>query len=250
MDAKVGERVVTPRTGKPVEVQALWIAALRAGAAHDPGWSTLAAQATAAFERRFWNDARGCLFDVVDVDQRAGTADPALRPNQILAAGGLPWPLVGGERARRVVDVVERELWTPLGLRSLAPGEPGYCGRYQGGPAERDAAYHQGTAWPWLLGPFVDAWVHVHGDDARARREARTRFLAPLLAHLAHAGLGHVSEIADGDPPHAPRGCPFQAWSVGEALRLDASVLAEPADRPGAAADCPVGPAGHTEAAC
>ena len=126
-----------------------------------------------------------------------------------------------------MVDVVEQQLWTPLGLRSLAPAEPGYAPRYQGDVRARDGAYHQGTVWPWLLGAFVDAWVRVRGATPEAKREARQRFLAPLLAHLDQAGLGHVSEIADGDAPHTPRGCPFQAWSVGEALRLDRVVLAE-----------------------
>jgi glycogen debranching enzyme len=126
-----------------------------------------------------------------------------------------------------VVDAVEARLWTPLGLRSLAPGQPGYCTRYEGGVRERDGAYHQGTVWPWLLGPFVEAWLRVRGGGATAKREARSRFLAPLVRHLDEAGVGHVSEIADGDAPFAPRGCPFQAWSVGEALRLDRVILAD-----------------------
>jgi glycogen debranching enzyme len=127
-----------------------------------------------------------------------------------------------------VVDLVEARLWTPLGLRTLAPGSDGYRRRYEGGVLSRDGAYHQGTVWPWLLGPFVEAWVGVRGGGPRVRREARRRFLAPLLEHLEAAGLGHVSEIADAEAPHEPRGCPFQAWSVGEALRLAHGVLAEP----------------------
>jgi glycogen debranching enzyme len=126
-----------------------------------------------------------------------------------------------------VVDAVERELWTPLGLRTLGASEPGYIGRYAGGPHERDGAYHQGTAWPWLAGAFVEAWVRTHGADDAARREARARFLTPLRAHLGDPGLGHFAEIADGDPPHATRGCPFQAWSLGELLRLERQVLAD-----------------------
>jgi predicted glycogen debranching enzyme len=220
MDARVGDWVVTPRIGKPVEVQALWLNALWAAAQWAPRFAEPLARGRAAFAARFWNAARGCLFDVVDVDHRPGTADATVRPNQILAVGGLPLALLDGERARGVVDVVERSLCTPLGLRSLAPTEPGYAGRYEGDGRSRDSRYHQGTAWPWLIGPFVDAWVRVRGADAATRREARERFLAPLLAHLDQAGLGHVSEIADGDPPHAPRGCPFQAWSLGELLRL------------------------------
>jgi glycogen debranching enzyme len=133
------------------------------------------------------------------------------------------------------VDVVERELWTPMGLRTLAPGQPNYAARYAGGPTERDAVYHQGTAWPWLIGPFVEAWVRVRGSTPEAKAEARRRFVAPIVKHLDESGIGHVSEIADGDPPHMPRGCPFQAWSVGELLRLEHDVLAErpPAETPG-----------------
>ncbi|MBX3023895.1 glycogen debranching enzyme family protein [bacterium] len=221
MDARVGDRVVTPRIGKPVEVQALWLNALWAAAQWAPRFAPPLARGRAAFAERFWNAARGCLFDVVDVDHRPGTADPTLRPNQILAVGGLPLALLEGARARQVVDVVEAELATPLGLRSLAPGEPDYAGRYEGDGGSRDSRYHQGTVWPWLIGPFIDAWLRVRGNGPAARREARDRFLAPLIAHLDEAGLGHVSEIADGDPPHTPRGCPFQAWSVGELLRAE-----------------------------
>jgi glycogen debranching enzyme len=132
-----------------------------------------------------------------------------------------------GERARRIVDAVERQLLTPIGLRSLAPGEPGYASRYEGDSSARDAAYHQGTVWPWLMGPFVDAWVRVRGNTSTARREARRRFMDPLFSHLQSAGLGHVSEIADAEEPFTPRGCPFQAWSLGELLRLDRVVLKE-----------------------
>jgi predicted glycogen debranching enzyme len=228
MDARVGTRVITPRIGKPVEVQALWVNALRlAGATFErEEWRALGARAEASFAARFWNERRGCLFDVVDDGHRAGVNDGSMRPNQILAVGGLPHALLTGERARRVVDVVEAKLWTPLGLRSLAPEEPGYAGHYTGGPEERDAVYHQGTAWAWLLGPFVEAWLRVRDNRPDAKREARVRFLAPLLAHLGEAGLGHVSEIADAELPHTPRGCPFQAWSLGELLRLEREVLA------------------------
>ena len=119
-----------------------------------------------------------------------------------------------------MVETVERRLLTPLGLRSLAPGEPGYRPHYGGGVWERDSAYHQGTVWPWLIGPFVEAWLRVRGDTAEAKREADARFLAPLREHLGVAGLGHISEIADAEPPHRPGGCPFQAWSLGEFLRV------------------------------
>ncbi|HVT19719.1 MAG TPA: amylo-alpha-1,6-glucosidase [Thermoanaerobaculia bacterium] len=230
MDAAVDGRAVTPRVGKPVEVQALWINGLAVGAAlaGEPGrWRTLLEQASASFAARFWNEAAGCLYDVVDVDHHSGAVDPTLRANQIFAVGGLPRMLLPAERARRVVDTVEARLWTPLGLRSLAPGEPGYHPRCAGDPRARAGAYHQGTVWPWLAGPFVEAWVRVRGGTREARREARERFLAPLLDRLDGYGLGHLPEIADGDLPHTPRGCPFQAWSMGELLRLDLEVLAE-----------------------
>jgi predicted glycogen debranching enzyme len=226
MDAKVGDWVVTPRIGKPVEIQALWLNALWIGSKRSERWADLLARGRAAFAERFWNPERGFLFDVVDCDHRAGASDGTLRPNQIFAVGGLPLAVLDGERARKVVDAVEQQLWTPLGLRSLGPAEPGYTPRYQGDVRTRDGSYHEGTAWPWLLCAFVDAWVRVRGSGPEAKREARQRFLAPLLAHLDQAGVGHVSEIADGDPPHTPRGCPFQAWSVAEALRLDQVVLA------------------------
>ncbi|HEY5309276.1 MAG TPA: amylo-alpha-1,6-glucosidase, partial [Casimicrobiaceae bacterium] len=148
-----------------------------------------------------------------------GRVDASIRPNQIFAVGGLPHRIVRGETARAVVATVERELLTPTGLRTLARGDPAYKPRCEGGVAERDSAYHQGTVWPWLIGAFVDAWLDVNGDDDARRAEARHRFLAPLQDHLEVAGLGHVSEIADGDPPYTPRGCPFQAWSLGELIR-------------------------------
>jgi predicted glycogen debranching enzyme len=228
MDAKVGDWVVTPRIGKPVEVQALWINALKIASTFTDSFRSLLERATAAFERRFWNEAAGCLYDVVDPDHRAGEADASFRPNQIFAVGGLPHSLLEGERARRVVDAVERRLLTPLGLRSLAPDDPRYVGRYEGGVRARDGAYHQGTVWPFLMGAFVEAWVRVRGGADSATSEARERFLGPFLRHLDDAGLNHVSEIADGDPPHAPGGCPFQAWSLGELIRLDAVVLRQP----------------------
>ncbi|MCA1582196.1 MAG: amylo-alpha-1,6-glucosidase [Acidobacteria bacterium] len=226
MDAKVGDRVVTPRAGKPVEVQALWINALRLAGTRTSRWKALADRAAGAFPERFWKEDTGSLYDVVDCDGVAGTADPSFRPNQIFAVGGLPFPLLTGARARRLVDAVEERLWTPLGLRSLAPGEPGYAGRYAGGVLDRDGAYHQGTVWPWLIGPFVEAWLRVRGGGPDVRRDAEERFLVPLRAHLQTAGLGHISEVADGDAPHRPGGCPFQAWSLAEALRLELDVLA------------------------
>ena len=216
MDARVGERVITPRTGKPVEIQALWINALRcAGGRH----AAMASRAQDAFAARFWSPGAGSLYDVVDVDHVAENMDASVRPNQIFAVGGLPHRIVGGDVARAIVTTVERELLTPLGLRTLSPRDPAYQPRCEGGVAERDGAYHQGTAWPWLTGAFVDAWLSVNGDDDAHRAQARQRFVAPLLDHLQVAGLGHISEIADGDSPYTPRGCPFQAWSLGELFR-------------------------------
>jgi predicted glycogen debranching enzyme len=225
MDAKVNGHVVTPRIGKPVEVQALWINALWIGQSFSLEWQPLFKKASKAFATRFWNNARGQLYDVVDVDHRRGAMDASVRPNQIFAVGGLPLILLPMEHARRVVDAVETALCTPLGLRSLAPGEPGYAPHYEGDPWHRDNAYHQGTVWPWLIGPFVEAWIRVRGKTTDAKSLARQRFLASLQGHLDQAGLGHVSEIADAEPPYTPRGCPFQAWSIGELLRLDRVVL-------------------------
>jgi glycogen debranching enzyme len=253
MDARIDGHPVTPRIGKPVEIQALWINTLRIAAARSAGRSAPAAGAPSSPGRRtarpgpalaqrvadtlaraqesfarFWDESRGHLRDVVDVDHVPGRDDPAFRANQILAVGGLPFPVLEGVRAKAVVDAVESRLLTPLGLRTLDPADPAYRPRYEGNREERDRAYHQGTAWPWLLGPFVEAWVRVRGDGIETRREARRRFLEPLAHHLDQGGLEHLPEIADGEPPHAPRGCPFQAWSVGEALRLSHLVLAEP----------------------
>jgi predicted glycogen debranching enzyme len=224
MDVKIGDRVVTPRVGKPVEVEALWLNALAIGAATDERWREPLERGRRAFLERFWNAAGGCLYDVIDVDHKSGEADARVRPNQIFAVGGLPLALLEGERATRVVAVVEQHLLTPLGLRTLAPDDPDYHPHYGGDQTSRDAAYHQGTVWPWLLGSFVDAWLRVHGDSPATRAEARRRFLDPLILHLDQAGLGHISEIADAEPPFTPRGCPFQAWSVGEALRIAAAL--------------------------
>jgi len=226
MDAKVGDWVVTPRIGKPVEVQALWLNALRIGATRAERWAELYARARTSFEARFWNELLGCLHDVVDPDHQRGTVNGGFRPNPILAVGGLPFPIIEGEKERRIVDAVETRLQASIGLRSLAPGSANYAPHYEGGVRERDGAYHQGTIWPWLLGAFVDAWVRVRGGTREAKAQARARFLAPLLAHLDEAGLDHVSEIVDAEPPHTPRGCPFQAWSVGEAIRIAEVILA------------------------
>ena len=226
MDAKVHGEVITPRIGKPVEVQALWINALSIAGRKNPRWRDVAERARAAFLQRFWNERGGQLYDVVDCDHVAGTVDATCRPNQLFAIGGLPLQILDGARARAVVDTVERVLWTVSGPRSIAADDPRYRGRYTGDQEQRDRAYHNGPTWPWLAGPFVEAWVRVRGSTAPAKREAREKFLVPLLARLELAGLGHLSEICDGDLPHRPVGCPFQAWSVAEALRLDHVVLA------------------------
>ncbi|MFM0324642.1 amylo-alpha-1,6-glucosidase [Caballeronia glebae] len=216
MDAKVGDWVVTPRIGKPVEVQALWINALSIASAWNPRWQALRDQARLSFAARFVDPDTHTLFDVVDVDHQPGTVDRSVRPNQVFAVGGLPFPLVDGEIARAVVAQAEAQLLTPLALRTLAPSDPAYKSHYAGGVLERDGAYHQGTVWPWLIGPFVEAWVRVHGAA-----QVRERFLTPLYAHLDRYGLDHISEVADGDAPHTPGGTPFQAWSLAELLRIE-----------------------------
>lgn len=220
MDATVGDRIVTPRIGKPVELQALWMNALEVGRRFDRSWARALARARRAFPARFWNSRLDCLFDVIDVNHEPGNVDPSLRPNQILAVGGLPLPVLDVEPARAVVDIVERRLWTPLGLRSLDRDDPAYRPQCVGSIEERSYASHQGSAWCWLLGPFAEAWLRVRGGTEDARREARRRFVEPVLTHLGEGGLGHVSGLTDGEPPYTPRGCPFQACSVGEALRF------------------------------
>jgi predicted glycogen debranching enzyme len=224
MDAKVGDWVVTPRVGKPVEVQALWINALRIAGTRSARWDALADRARGAFVTQFWN-AAGYLNDVVDADHQRGLVDTRLRPNQLLALGGLPFAIVDDAMARQAMATIEQRLWTVAGPRSLDPADPAYAHRYEGDVRARDGAYHQGTVWPWLAGAFIEAWVRLRGNTPAAREEARARFFDPLVRHYAAAGIGHLAEIADGDAPNAPRGCPFQAWSVGEALRLDRIVL-------------------------
>lgn len=219
MDARVNGREITPRIGKPVEIQALWQNATLIGSRFEPSWLEVHQAGQEAFHAKFWNG--NGLFDVVDNWHQPGNNDGAMRPNQIFAVGGLPHQVVTGERAQIIVDAVEALLWTPLGLRSLAPGSPGYVPHYEGGVEQRDGAYHQGTVWPWLAGAFVDAWLRVHGGTEEAKRKAREKFLSPLIAHLEEAGLGHVSEIADAEQPFTPRGCPFQAWSLGELIRVE-----------------------------
>jgi predicted glycogen debranching enzyme len=227
MDAKVEGWVVTPRMGKPVEINALWYNALRimdklrrslgrtvvAGREEPPDFGALAEQVHASFRKRFWYDAGDYLFDVID---GPNGPDISLRPNQIFAVS-LNSDLLSVDQARRVLAVVREHLLTPYGLRTLAPNDPQYTGVYSGTLRERDAAYHNGTVWTWLLGPYFDAVRAIEGSDA-ARKEVEG-MLPAWREHLADAGLGSVSEIFDGDAPHAPRGCISQAWSVAEMLR-------------------------------
>ncbi|MBI1346441.1 glycogen debranching protein [bacterium] len=225
MDAKVGDWVVTPRIGKPVEIQALWLNALAAFPQHHPSAEDWLQHGRKSFERRFWNATTGCLNDVVDVDHRDGQVDAMIGPNQVFALGGLPLTLTSTEHTGSALAVVEQHLLTPLGLRTRSPADPGYHGRFQGSVRERDGAYHTGTVWPWLIGSFVEAWIKRQVELPEARQLARERFLTPLERHFKEAGLDHISEVADGDAPFTPRGCPFQAWSLGEYLRLDRQVL-------------------------
>ena len=222
MDAKLGDWVVTPRHGKPVEIEALWYNALRvmehlAKAFHDSAraahYAGLASRAASSFPGLFWNEADGCLYDVVG----DGGGDRAIRPNQIIAVS-LPYTMLDTGKAARVVEVVEWELLTPYGLRTLSPRDPNYIGHYGGDPRSRDGAYHQGTVWPWLLGPFLTAYKRVHGDTPEVRDRV-DRFLQPLREHLWQAGLGQISEVFDADAPHHPGGCIAQAWSIAEVLR-------------------------------
>ena len=217
MDAKIGDWVVTPRTGKPVEVNALWINALESMATFA---TTLAKPAGVCAQRaataksafgKFWNAERNCCFDVIDAPGSGN--DARLRPNQIFAVS-LGGNLLPAEQQKLVVDICAEQLLTPVGLRSLAPGEPGYVGRYTGGVSERDVAYHQGTAWGWLLGPFALAHYHVYQN-----RAAALALLEPLAKNIDTYGLGTLGEIFDGDAPHAARGCIAQAWTVAEILR-------------------------------
>jgi len=226
MDAKVGSRVVTPRIGKPVEVNALWLNAAAAMArfaratGRDAAWyEGLAKRARTGFAR-FWNSEKQFCFDVIDSPESPDGKDPALRPNQIFAVS-LPETALTREQQRAVVDVCARELLTSFGLRSLGRAEAGYRGRYAGSPEERDGAYHQGTVWGWLLGPFALAHLRVYGND----REAMS-FLEPMFGQIQALGLGTAGEIFDGDPPFTPNGCIAQAWTVGETLRAWRAIIA------------------------
>jgi predicted glycogen debranching enzyme len=220
MDAKVGDYVVTPRRGKAVELNALWFNALKLlerwsielrGEAAAATWRAHAERTQASFNRRFWSEAAGYLLDIVDGERGD---DASLRPNQIFAVS-LPNPVLDPARWGKVVDVVARALLTPVGLRSLAPNSPDFKAKYFGDLRARDMAYHQGTVWAWLIGPFVDAYLRVHPDDRKGARA----LLQGFVPHLDEACIGQVSEIFDAEPPFTPRGCVAQAWSVAEVLR-------------------------------
>ncbi len=233
MDAMIGDHVVTPRSGKPVEVQAVWINALRVASQWPAGgrWRALADRARSSFLAAFPDPATGGVIDVLDAPDVQGGRDRRIRPNQVPAAGGLPFEVVTPELRAGIVALAERELPTPLGFRALSLSDPAYRPRCAGGQAERDSTYHQGTAWPWLLEAFVAARLAVHdsrtGSLATTPAEALTRFLTPLRERLHADGLGHVSEVADGDPPHHLGGCPFHAWSLGKLIRIEAMLGGE-----------------------
>jgi predicted glycogen debranching enzyme len=220
MDAKAGDWVVTPRRGKAVEINALWYNALRLMADWltrtgdaDGGKQMLAAaeRTQQSFNRRFWNPATGHLYDVVDGEQGD---DPACRPNQLFAIA-LPHAVLERSKWPSVLQVVERDLVTPLGLRSLSPSHPDFKATYHGDLLTRDAAYHQGTVWSWLIGPYIDARLRVHPDDVAGARER----LEGLIAHLGDACIGSISEVFDAKTPFTPGGCIAQAWGVAELLR-------------------------------
>jgi predicted glycogen debranching enzyme len=220
MDAKVRDVMVTPRVGKPVEIQALWVNALRAGnfLLGESSYLSLAQRAEESFNQKFWNQKNNSLYDVVDMDGLRGQNDDTIRLNQVFACGGLIWPIVPLDRSKLILRVVEEQLLTPMGLRTLSPNSSSYLGRYNGSQPERDIAYHQGSVWPWPMGAFVDAWLRVRGYSDEAKLEARERFAHPLEVYFSKCAS--LFELADGDQPHTPRGCPFQAWSLGEMIRI------------------------------
>ena len=222
MDAKVGDWVVTPRRGKPVEIQALWYNALGimedlavrfSSEAEAATYGKMAAVARSSFNRLFWNEQSGCLYDVIEGENQ----DSSIRPNQIFAVS-LEHTMLSEKHARAVVEKVRDLLLTPYGLRTLAQTDPNYRGRYGGNQFERDGAYHQGTVWPWLMGPFITAYVKVNANSVAAREQAGD-WLASLKGHFLDGAVGQISEVFGGDPPYRPGGCVAQAWSVAELLR-------------------------------
>ncbi len=232
MDAKVGDWVVTPRRGKAVEINALWYNALRLlegwlraekGDEMARPYAEHAARAKQSFNQRFWSDELGYLYDIVDGEQGD---DSACRPNQVLAIS-LTHPVLDETRWSTVMDKVAKELLTPLGLRTLSRQHPDYKARYFGDLRSRDAAYHQGTVWAWLIGPFIDAWLKVHPDDRLGARS----LLEGLTSHLSQACVGSISEVFDAEEPFTARGCIAQAWSVAEALRCWVKTAEDTADK-------------------
>ena len=223
MDAKIGDLVITPRTGKAVEIQALWYNALcimadfaeRFGDKKDrEKYLEMADNAKKSFNEIFWNEEEECLFDVIDGENK----DASVRPNQLFAVS-LPNTMLSIGKAQKIVKKVEAELLTPVGLRSLSPKDSRYCPIYTGSPFDRDSAYHQGTVWAWLIGSYIDAYRKVN-SNGRKTDESIREILEGFKDHLGEAGLGQISEIFDGDAPHKPRGCIAQAWSVAEVLRV------------------------------
>lgn len=223
MDAKCGDVVFTPRHGKAVEINALWYNALcllaayytEQGIAEAEYFTSLSEQVKKSFSAIYWNEQTGCLSDCVFPD---GQVDPSIRPNQIFAVS-LPHSPLSKAKQKRLVQIVQQELLTPYGLRTLSPRDPKYIGKYEGDAFRRDSAYHQGTVWPWLMGAFIEAFLKVYDGSEKARKQAAA-MLSPLIHHFANHGcLATISEVFDGDPPHYPGGCPAQAWSVAEVLR-------------------------------
>jgi predicted glycogen debranching enzyme len=224
MDAVVEGDMITPRAGKAVEIQALWYNTLKTMEllANKFGeselaekYASMAAQTYRSFNERFWNPKLGCLYDVVEDN----SADPSIRPNQIFAVS-LDYSMLNKETSRRIVDLVNRELVTAFGLRTLSLSDPKFVGRCMGDRRSRDSAYHNGTIWPWLLGPYVTAYLKVNDYSAQTRKQAFENLILPLFTvGIHHGGLGTVSEIYDCEPPNLPRGCIAQAWSVAEPLR-------------------------------
>ena len=228
MDVRVGEQAVTSRMGKNVEINALWYHAIRIAAFFSDlfddeqsyaAYEIHAEKIRQSFENQFWYEEGQYLYDTLGPNG----PDSSIRPNQIFALS-LPHPIITGKKAQAVFDCVTGRLLTPYGLRSLAPGHPDYKPRYVGNQKTRDLACHQGTVWPWLMGPYMDAMIHVHGAS-RALAKEGLNLLEPLFQHLQEAGLGTISEIFDGEAPHAPKGCIAQAWSVAEILRVYVKLL-------------------------
>ncbi|WP_292464965.1 amylo-alpha-1,6-glucosidase [Methanolobus sp.] len=230
MDAKVGDREITPRRGKACEINALWYNALMQASLMGEqlgmgtsGFHELAELTKENYKEKFWNEDRGCLYDYIPGPENSGRAgqtnqkDASVRPNQILAVS-LPFTMLSVKLEKSILNVVRDELLTPYGLRTLSPSDPGYVGVYRGNTESRDASYHNGTVWPWLLGPYITAHIKVNGDSNNSRMEMIT-LLEALKGHLGEAGIGTISEVFDGDAPHTPGGCISQAWSVGEIMR-------------------------------